>query len=269
VLISVSDLKLHVLCPMKFHYQYNLKRGIKREEPAQELGTLAHEILKLKLKGDPGWEVLANSDCGVKEWPSIQAILKVWKPDERWKILHVEEELRLPIGQHTLVGRPDAVVEWLGGYWHLQHKTIASSKPPAIFAEVQRTDWHECVYQRMLEEQGYTPFRGTILNMIRKLALKNIVDDPMKAVEIAYLPRTNVEVDKTMSDIRHRLHRIYLEKSETWTIEKTRSACGGIFGNSLCQYKGVCDGWQKLEDNIFSDLEVRYGENDQVSQESI
>lgn len=263
MLISVSDLKLHVTCPMKFNYAYRLKRGIDYLEDAQDLGTVAHDVLRLKLQKNDDWKVRVEDACKAKEWPSVKEILKVWEPDPRWEIIHVEKELRLPIGQHTLVGRPDAVVRWLDGYWHLQHKTMASSRPPALFAEVQRTDWHEAVYQRMLEAEGFTPFKGTILNMIRKLALKNVIDDPMKAVEIAYLPRSKEEVDKAMWDIGRRIERIDFESLYPHNIEMTRQSCGGMFGNRLCAYKGVCDGWLDINSPSFVNIEPRYGEENE------
>lgn len=260
--ISVSDLKLHVTCPTKFHYVYNLKRGVDREEPAQEIGSFAHEILDLKLNRALWRPRLDEIETTAKDWPALKLMLQVWEPHPDWKIHAVEKEysLGLPSGD-TLVGRPDAVVEYLGGFWHLQHKTIASSKPPATFTEIQRTDWHECVYQRMLEEAGYRPFKGTILNMLRKLSVKTLLDNPHAGIVTTYAPRSENEVNQALFDITMRLGRIHTE-NKIEVREKTRQSCGGHFGNSLCPYKGVCDGWLEINSNAFVDIKDRYAENE-------
>lgn len=265
MLISVSDLKLHATCPMKFNYQYRLRRGTEDRADALEIGILAHAVLEAKL-GRGNWEErLAVPMPALKDWPAVAEILRVWEAPEDWKIVAVEKELRLPLGSDTLVGRLDSIVEWNGAYWHLQHKTLAGSKPVELYAETQRTDWHECVYQAMAVAEGYTPFAGTMLNVIRKLSLGTVKANPSAYYRVMAITRSEQIVFDALADIGQRLKDIEAESRGDRRIEKIRGACGGMFGNSLCHYKAVCDGAAQIDEPPFVQIEPRYTELEEAA----
>jgi len=278
MLISVSDLKLHTVCPQKFHFQFVLRRGKLSFEKALEIGKLVHTALENKLLGGD-WKI-ATADAviemqtaakmagfpveyvmeAIDDFGALMPVLETWAAPVGWEVVKVEQEMRLPIGVHELVGTPDAIVKWNGKFWHLQHKSLASSVPVHVFADLVSTDWHESVYQRMLERAGHTPFGGTILNVMRKLSRKAIEADPSKAIEFHYLPRTTEVVDKALSDILFKLEDIQAEIDGSRRIEKTRTSCAGMFRNRICQYKMVCDDLDKITNPQFVILEPRYGE---------
>jgi len=268
--ISVSQIKRHIECPMKAHYEYTLLRGTAHRPLALDVGVLAHLAFEAKLLGKD-WKAatdaylaeLAPADA-VTAWDGFAVIapsVALWKPEDDWEIISVEEELETPCGSHTLVGRLDSVVRWNGHYWHLQHKTLTGSAPVGVFCEGQRTDWHECVYHRMAEERGYWPFAGTILNVLRKLSAGRLEKAPADAIiPPQYLPRTSETVQEALDDLATVIDDIEAGRDGTRRIIKQRSACTGPYRNSLCPYKPVCDGDVGIESDTFVDLEPRYAD---------
>lgn len=268
--ISVSQIKRHIECPMKAHYEYDLLRGPRARPIALDVGSLVHTALEAKLRGRD-WRVATDeylaalpldTDPRVDEgWLLLAPSIALWEKEEDWEVVSIEEAMETPCGSHTLVGRLDSVVRWNGQYWHLQHKTLAPSVPVGTFVEQQRTDWHECVYQRMAEEKGYRPFGGTILNILRKLSGKRLAGNPHDAiVPPQYLPRTPELVQEAISDLATIVDDIQAQRDGTRRIVKCRSACAGPYRNSLCAYKSVCDGDVEIESDAFVDLEPRYAD---------
>ena len=268
--ISVSQIKRHIECPAKANYEYGLLRGQEKRAMALDVGSLAHIALEAKLSGQD-WrkatdDYLASLPPEVsvevgEEFEVIAPSLALWEKPEDWEVVSVEQELSAQCGSHILVGRLDAVVKWNGSYWHLQHKTLSPSIPVSVFAEQQRTDWHECAYHRFAELQGFKPFAGTILNVIRKLSAKGLKESPLDAlVPPQYLPRTDESVQEALDDLAQLIDDIEAGRNGTRRIVKCRSACGGPYRNSLCIYKPVCDGDVSIESDSYVDLVPRYAD---------
>lgn len=268
MLISVSQIKRYMECPAKAHYEYTLHRGGLRKSEALELGSLVHIFFDAVLSGKV-WEVEIEEALAALEpiqsvelseaFDILRPALELWKPQDDWRVVSVEQELQIPCGSHTLVGRLDGIVEWNGGYWHLQHKTLGATVPVGVYCEQQRTDWHESVYHRMAESAGYRPFLGTILNIVRKLSAKAVVANPASSiVPPQYLPRTTEDVDGALSDLEQTINDI---ADPTRRIVKNRCACAGPYRNSLCEFKPVCDGDDTLDSPNYRDLEIRYAPN--------
>jgi hypothetical protein len=163
-----------------------------------------------------------------------------------------------PCGSHSLVGRLDALVRWNGNVWHLQHKTVPTNKALPTYAEQQRTDWHECVYQRMAESR-YENVAGTLLNCIRKVSMKTALASPMTAFQSFFLPRSEVEINEAFADIEQEIEDMAAEQAGTKRYIKNRSFCAGAYGNKICAFKEVCDGIISIDDSDrFVTLEPRY-----------
>lgn len=281
--LSVSQIKRHMTCPMMAHYEYDLLRapGGTLVRPL-EVGTIAHVALAAKLVG-LNWREAADqavSELASKfgqtpsaavrlqetldEWDVLSMAINAWTKPDDWEVLSVEQEMEVPVGRHTIVGRLDSVVVWNGSRWHLQHKTLAATKPVAVYAEQQRTDWHESVYQRMLEQIEGAPVAGTVLNLVRKFARSTMSKDPSKALGHLFLPRADWEVDEALADLEGIIDDIEAQGSGR-RIYKNRSACAGGYGNVLCPYKDVCDDMVSIDDpDRFVTLESRYGEGTQA-----
>lgn len=257
---------------MKAYNEYILHRGSAARSMALDIGSLAHVALETKLRGGDwiaaceeylaGLPIEVGGDVG-DDFEILRPSLALWTPPDDWEIIGVEQELDVECGEHTIVGRLDAIVLWGGLYWHLQHKTLAPTVPLPAYAELQRTDWHECVYQRMAERAGYTPFGGTILNVIRKQSRKSLAEKgPANAlVPPQYLPRDEQGVDEAMADLAQLIDDIAGGADGSRRVVKQRTACAGPFRNSLCIYKPVCDGTDTINSERYVDLEPRYSES--------
>ena len=266
--ISVSQIKRFVECNMKAHYEYTLLRGGAKRAMALDIGSLAHLALEAKLKGEP-WiqvtdEYLASLPPEVsvevgEDFAILAPSLALWAPPDDWEILGTEVEMEIPCGKHTIVGRLDAPIRWNGSLWHLQHKTLGATVPVGVFCEQQRTDWHECVYHRMLQRTYPDNVEGTVLNIIRKLSTKRLAENPADAlVPPQYLPRTDELVSEALDDLSQLIDDIEAGRNGTRRIIKCRSACAGPYRNSLCIYKPVCDGDVDITSDAYTDLEPRY-----------
>ena len=253
---------------MKAHYEYTLHRGGLRKPDALEVGALVHIALDAILR-EAMWEPIVEE--ALAELEPVRAVelselvdelrpaIAAWKKPEDWRVIGSEMELSVPCGPHTIVGRLDAVVEWNGSFWNLQHKTLGASVPVAVYCEQQRTDWHESVYHRMAERASFVPFAGTILNIVRKLSAKRIAEFPNDAlIPPQYLPRSDADVDEAFQDLQQLIDDIATQGDGGRRVVKCRSSCAGPFRNSLCVYKPVCDGDDVISSENYMDLEPRY-----------
>lgn len=266
--ISVSQIKRHIECPTKAHFEYTLLRGGDKRAMALDVGSLAHIALEAKLLGKD-WQAATDEymaslppEVSVEvntEFAVLAPSLALWEKPDDWVVLGTEVEMEIPCGRHTIVGRLDAPIVWNDNRWHLQHKTLASSVPVAVFAEQQRTDWHECVYHRMLQAVEGPPVAGTVLNTIRKLSAKRLAENPTDAlIPPQYLPRTDEIVQEALDDLAQLIDDIEAGRDGARRIIKCRSACAGPYRNSLCIYKPVCDGDDEITSPSYVDLEPRY-----------
>ena len=267
--ISVSQIKRHIECPMKAHFEYTLLRGQDKRAVALDIGSLAHLVLEAKLTKVADWRKLTDEylaelppEVSVEvgeEFDVLAPSLELWEPPDDWEILGTEVEMEIPCGRHTIVGRLDAPIRWNGSLWHLQHKTLGATVPLGAFCEQQRTDWHESVYHRMLQRAYPDNVEGTVLNIIRKLSAKRLAENPRDAlVPPQYLPRTDELVSEALDDLSQLIDDIEAGRDGTRRIIKCRSACAGPYRNSLCAYKPVCDGDVEISSDMFVDLEPRY-----------
>lgn len=70
-----------------------------------------------------------------------------------------------------VVGRLDMLVYIEGpgaGWYHFQTKTAAANTSPAVYSAKQAMSLHEAIYGQAAIEAGFTPYKGTILNMLLK-----------------------------------------------------------------------------------------------------
>jgi hypothetical protein len=256
MIINVSRLKDHLTCPQYAHNRYVSRRGV-APSLALNVGTLWHLGMAVHLDEShkPAFlEALEFADdVTARAFDALVPAYNAWQLPPDWEIHAIEGERRAPLGPHTLVGTPDAVIRTNGKFWHLQHKTLAPGIPPATYGELIRVDWHECAYQWMLQHD-FSPYGGTILNICRKLSAKAIRAEPARALSLQYLTRSSDIIDRALNDIlatAHDLDRIVVPL-------RNRAACGGPYRNSLCPYFGVCAGTETLNADKFVDLEDRY-----------
>jgi len=275
--LSVSHLKEHITCPAFAHFRNVLRVGPASRALALDVGTAWHltmqrlhhptapaDIFSVEQELEEAVHTGAMSGDAFSTWQEIlRPVALVWSPPPEWSVVTVEQEYSVPLGKHTLVGRPDAVVKWNGTYWHLQHKTVAASVPLGVYGELQRTDWHECAYQKMLEAAGYSPVTGTILVCCRKFVKSRIQANPLAAIDIQYLARSTEVVEQAFLDMWEGACGIALE-GVGGRIIRHPNACGGAYRNSLCPYRGVCFDGKSLADMGFINIPDRYSSSEAI-----
>lgn len=197
------------------------------------------------LAGDADPKVIEQAEV-------LDIALGAWEEQPKpWKkVLAVEQEMEknlgpLPGGAEDLwvFGRPDAIVEWRDGWWHVQHKTLAGSKPIPVFSRGVQVSLHEGIYAGLLRENlRDMPVYGTMLNVVRKLSRGTVSKNPRVALHIEFIPIPAMLVHEAEQDVRAEAARIYAAKLSAARPTRNRENCTGRYGNSLCTYYGQC--WQ-------------------------
>jgi hypothetical protein len=164
------------------------------------------------------------------------------KPWDRVEMVETEISKKLAPGLEVF-GRPDAVVMWKGAWWHVQHKTVAAGVPVGVFAAGVRVSLHESIYAGLLRTK-YPQVRGTMLNVVRKISRKRVVEDPNSALHIEF-----ISIPERMTEMAERdlLSVVARMDSGNPPTRADRKRCVGVYGNSLCEAYGVCWGGEGIE----------------------
>jgi len=83
--------------------------------------------------------------------------------DKGLKVIAVEQEFRIPIGDFWIAGKADAIVEWDKALWLMEHKTARVIETVRLQLEEQPG-----VYLYGLQEMLGVPFAGVLYNFLRK-----------------------------------------------------------------------------------------------------
>ncbi len=167
---SHSALKLFQRCQLKWKYRYIDRLEVKPEDRPKyfERGSNIHAILEAAY--GPYVEKLdeAIAAASPEDVELIERYFTKWdNEDEGWKVLSVEEEFHLEIGDHKLVFIPDLIVQIGDDVWVVDHKTTANI--PDEWDEYNMTDFQHLLYiagVRLL----YPNVRGFLFNYIRTKA---------------------------------------------------------------------------------------------------
>ena len=172
--INISALNRYLECPRKWYYEYILGRGRASRSQALLDGILWHEVVS----GEG--ELPEDAPPWMK--PAFEAWLEWREKHSDIVILATELPLEAPLGPHTLFGRLDALVTWEGKVWHLQHKTMAKSRPLDVLVRTQKRSFHEHAYKHLVEYNKpvrvpervdgvypAAPYGGTILVVCKKI----------------------------------------------------------------------------------------------------
>lgn len=254
--MNVSSLKTYLECPRKYRYTVVQRRVDRLRHDPLDLGTLWHQQMDAILQGVPRPPVnlSALSAKAAGYWPTLELALNAWQKPPNWEVIGTELVLALTTPSGVLVeGRLDALIKWNGLYWHVQHKTLSPSfSLPTYWTAMQR-DWHECIYQWLATEKGYTPFAGTILNVVRKLTPTAMAKKPSAALSLIYIPRSHTLVTSAVDDFV----RVHAQIATDNHFIENRSACR--WNNSLCPFVPVCNGETLLSDDLlYKDADDTY-----------
>jgi len=253
--LSVSEMQDWISCPQLWFWKWVLNRAVRRPGPALRAGLAVHACFEERLRsGDrPGIDAdFAEAEPNLAR--VLTAALGAWDrkyldSEPPWtEIIAVEEPLRLQLTEElALVGRPDSIVRWQSGIWHVQHKTTGQSTPVATFAAGIRRSFHENLYG-VLIENAYPNERymGTMLNVVRKLSMKRVDEDPNQALHMEFLPIPKAQRLQAVESFR-----FYGKQIKSWRdelsgvnlriIPQNREHCTGQYKNTLCSHFGPCE----------------------------
>lgn len=296
--LNISMLKDYLKCPQLAYYLHVNKRGPIKHAVPLDVGTLFHEsavfrwrgeqvAMVYKVPGGPSDERLFATDGAAmpQSWDIVSPEaqdqwikhklwlpLNAWSPDPAWEVIAVEDALEAPVNQPpmvgpTLQGRLDGIVKWNGKFWSAQWKTYEDDL--LGLQERVRLSYHEVAYQYLAEQNGYTPWGGTILGACQKLPSYRIINgkrqevtDEMRCAALTqhYLFRSpstqtsmlwHTQAELAGADISMRLG-IPLRNYDS---------CFGPFGRGRCPFFSVCHEGGSLDDDTkFTDLADRYAE---------
>lgn len=276
--INISALKHFLRCETYGYYSDVLRRSRKQTfARALEIGTHYHIMAAKKLRGEDYSKVIPelydtylNSKAPPKiafemgrtigELSNLKLGLDGWHVPSDWEILEVEQPHHFTFRgdwEYQLDFTPDALVRWNDQIWHVQHKTVASNRNlPVYWLQMQR-DWHECIYQKALIANHFTPYGGTLLLTARKLSGAESTTHPERIITPQFITRKDHEVDKAYIDLieicdRYHTKLMRLEQDSILPasiLTQNRDHCTNQFGNGTCPYLEVCS----LDDSIASD----------------
>lgn len=290
--ISVSELKVYTKCPEKFRLGEFLSIQKKRLPDAREFGSCFHK--GAEVLAERGLDAVAEATAEVltlhaKQWADFNLdnpeLEKQYEDETAWLervfpllaemwrergiapvVQEAEKEHRLKLGNHIIVGRPDAVVAHNGLLWHRQLKTSAATVSVTNNLARYALDWHEAVYIMMLRQDFNLPVVGTELTVARKVKLHN-KSKPEQVFYRDWILRGQTELDETLSDIQSLCDTIHHELSREakrpgGRLPRNPQAC--VDWNRTCDFLNVCRGTLAISDGTLDEAgyELKAGRYD-------
>lgn len=195
------------------------------------------------------------------------------------KTLEVETAFSFPLLDGVqLVGRPDRVVLVWDQLFHMQNRTLSSSKPIGLYLELAKRNLHEIAYAWAIQ-QKYPQYKygGTIYNIIRKLKYRakqtkseaaagipgKILHTPEEMFVQSHVPITTHNFIQGIDDIKWLAEEMVRTKREFEHSgilpASNRMLDGGFYGNSRDPYLPVLLGQTTLDDDeLYEDRTDNY-----------
>ena len=162
---SHSALKLFQRCQLRWKYRYIDRLEPKDRPKYFERGSDLHALLEAYY--DPTADFGKEFRTASEEDTDVLTRYAARWDDEDWKVLSVEEEFHLEIGEHKLVFIPDLIVQIGDDVWVVDHKTTANI--PDEWDEYNMTDFQHLLYIAGVQLL-YPNVRGFLFNYIRTKA---------------------------------------------------------------------------------------------------
>lgn len=199
-----------------------------------------------------------------------------WAPPAEWQIKHIETPMQAMIqgaaDNNRIEGTLDAIVKFDGKWWSIQWKTYTTNLERLV-QQVQ-IGWHEsAAYPTLARAYQYQPFGGTLLGAVQKLPGYKIVQDQ----ESGRKGRQDVTDQDRIDALSFHWIAFNQRKYEDRVVDlinagislenrlmfRNTDSCFGIYGNSKCQYYGVCHEGEDINGPGFITIEPRYGTIDE------
>ena len=279
--LNVSQIKCFQRSPMEWYYRYHLRRVPRRADSSYFLtGRWWHELMeRFFLTSDPlvaaeyGMEMLDKICEEMAPLPNSAIEIEKFR-DEALRLLSlfhvmpgkfiptstiaVEQaiETHLPGTNHTLIGRPDRIIQMHDKFWHLQFKTISDRTSIPVFVQTRERDLHELVYAYLITGKYCTPdqFGGCYLHAIRKLSRKAINERPHEAFVQELIPISWSQVTDAICDIMDLADEMSDMSEGISRLIQNRDSDTNRFGNVLSPYYDIYSGRVSIsDDRLFMD----------------
>lgn len=218
------------------------------EELTQELGQgIYDETIQADLKDMLDLGIVLGE--AYDEWVNTDATPK----DSELKVIDVEKRLlvRIPRTYTWLAAKLDAIVEYAGAVWTMEHKTRARSSRVDNPGNVNR-DIQMGLQLLALKLAGYTDdgktLGGAIYNLARKQAPSSRVKNPIFARHMVYY--TERQLYELMTDLQC-VHSPAMREASRLPAVTLRRYNPGIGSNCFCDWgchaQEVCEALNRYE----------------------
>lgn len=262
---SISQIRCYRACKQKWAYRY--KEKLQSKKPARPLymGSTIHKLLEVRAKGG-NWKECLQNEIIPEFWKmpdTYKAELGYDFEDACYKIMdqydwvyrneklnYLETEFKIDYkiyGKRHLIGYVDAIVEFNGEQFIVEHKTFKDAKMPY---ENTWLNSQTAVYIKALNSMGYN-IKGVIWDMIKSV--------PPKAPKVL----KNGNLGKQYGT--QTLHSFYWDGWSKENIPKE------IYDQVKDNYSNFLDRYivympEKIVDNIFKDFkstmyDIRHNDN--------
>lgn len=242
--INVSQILAYERCPTYWIGRYVACRGPEQKSKALRFGNRYHDLCEFdRWKADP-------LDTPLEKKQLLYGFALWRRARESWgiRVIDTEVSMEMQVGEHTVFGQIDAVVEWNGRTWMLQHKTINETANIPQYVRSLERSWHEITYGLLAQANGYDDYAGSIIVCMRKIALVRRASWKANMLQIEPV---RIRPDALFRfHLKNRLERMSMyytpdplaaaQRMDGGGISQNRSNC--LKYNRLCDYVDVCDG---------------------------
>jgi hypothetical protein len=282
--VNISMLKDFVKCPQLAHNIHVRKRGLEGRSAKMEVGSLFHEMMERRLMGAgeprgkentrgmalPSWTTVSSEARELWEKHRLWLPANAFELDPAWEMVATEKALESEVGLVMLQGRLDAIIKYNGKFWSLQWKTYESDL--LGLQEKVRLSYHEVAYQWLAEQNGYTPWGGTILGACQKLPGYRMVENDsgkrerqevtdahrIAGLTFHYLARSPETQHAMWQNTGSLLMEMRAVLDGGPIVRRNYDQCFGLPGRAKCQFFNVCHHGEDLLGPPFADLRDRY-----------
>lgn len=283
--LSASQLGRFLECQEKWRLSYDVGRITRRSKGnALFFGSAWHDAMEVLYKNKEKKE----SDLHWADKARLDALLAGYEelvlPEDMKKLKPFAVENRFvvpsPVKGYAISGQFDLVfTDERDRIWVMEHKTTSwDISYGARYWDSCRYSYQSGIYLYALEKMGFD-VAGVQYNACRKLNIKpksrpkeseedfrsrcleKVAEDPERCFGREEFVYTDGERKLLIEDLTTAIKQIKHAKKNGCT--RNRTACIQYFGSSQCEYFGVCNGIESIDDDkLFESRRPKFGESE-------
>ena len=247
---SNSSVTTFLKCPRMYYLKYIKGYESKRKSVNLIFGDAVHKICKHLYKGeiDAAQSIVINypnfPDEDIRNRGKLAKVLTEYQrlkfPVPWDKTLAVEDKIEFRCGPYLFVVIPDAVVEWNGGIYGVEHKTMTALRDN-FFRSFGRDTQIDA--QMLGIKDKYGRCDGIYVNAI--VCRKGGPTSKKSEVEFLMdlVTRTDADLEKSREYFKTHIDdltdMVKADKEDGWTWHENRTSCFDY--NDSCIFCGLCN----------------------------